>query len=417
LTLEKPATSVGQIKEGFDIEGGSTLTFARRLLAPLTAAILLGAPVGGAAEPYEINTILSLTGNIAFVGSTQMKALKAVEAYVNQNDGIDGRPLSFVVADDGSSPQTAVQLAQGLIARNVPLILGSSSPNACGAIAPLVAQNGPVLYCLANGGLAPPGGYEFLTSMSYDSQLAVAMRYFRERGLHRLATIFSTDAGGQDAERALRVALALPENKSIELVTQQHFSPGDASAAAQMAVIKGANPDCMVAWSTGGTAGTLFRGARDIGLDLPTVTSAGNLTAAFLKQYASILPPQLIFPAVPFYGSDASTDPATKVAVATLTKALAGTDAEPDMLTISAWDPAMLLVDALKKLGTDATAPKLHDYLLKLGGWVGVNGPYDFVANPQRGVGGHNVVMVRWDVQKSKGEAVSDLGGTPLTGK
>jgi branched-chain amino acid transport system substrate-binding protein len=184
-----------------------------------------------------------------------------------------------------------------------------------------------------------------------------------------------------------------------------------------MAVIKGANPDCMVAWSTGGTAGTLFRGARDIGLDLPTVTSAGNLTAAFLKQYASILPPQLIFPAVPFYGSDASTDPATKVAVATLTKALAGTDAEPDMLTISAWDPAMLLVDALKKLGTDATAPKLHDYLLKLGGWVGVNGPYDFVANPQRGVGGHNVVMVRWDVQKSKGEAVSDLGGTPLTGK
>jgi branched-chain amino acid transport system substrate-binding protein len=389
----------------------------RQLAFLIAAALLVATPVARAAEPYEINTILSLTGNIAFVGATQMKSLKAVEAYVNQNGGINGRPVSFVVSDDGSSPQTAVQLAQGLIAKGVPVILGSSSPNACGAIAPLVAQNGPVLYCLANGGLPVTGGFEFLTLMSYDSHLAVAMRYFRERGLHRLATIFSTDAGGQDAERALQAALALPENKSIALVTQQHFSPGDASAAAQMAVIKGANPDALVAWATGGSAGLLFRGTRDIGLDLPTVTSPGNLTGTFLKQYAAVLPPELIFPAVSYYASGAPTDPATKAAVATLTTAIAGAGAEPDMITISAWDPGMLLVDALRKLGPDASAAALHDYLLKLQGWTGVDGPYDFISNPQRGVGGKNVVMVRWDGQQGKGVAVSDFGGTPLGGK
>ncbi len=390
------------------------MKFVRFLTLSLIAASLLAAPSARAAEPYAINTILSLSGYLAFVGGTQLKSLRAIETYVNAHGGIDGRPLSFVVADDGSSPQTAVQLAQGLIAKNVPLILGSSSPNACGAIAPLVQQNGPVLYCLANGGIAPPGGYEFLTLMSYDSQMAVAMRYFRERGLHRLATIFSTDAGGQDAERALKAALALPENKSIEVVTQQHFSPGDASTAAQMAVIKGAEPDFVVAWATGGSAGLLFRGTRDIGLDLPTITSPGNLTGAFLKQYASILPPELIFPAVSYYGSGAPTDAATKEAVATLTTSLTAAGAEPDMLTISAWDPAMLLVDAIKKLGTNVTGPKLRDYLVKLKGWTGVDGPYDFVANPQRGIGGQNVVMVRWDAPKGKAEAVSDYGGKPL---
>jgi len=390
------------------------MKFIRSVALPLIAVSLFAAPSARAADPYEINTILSLSGNLAFVGGTQLKSLKAVEAYVNQHGGINGRPISFAAVDDGSSPQTAVQLAQALIAKNVPLILGSSSPQACGAIAPLVAQNGPVLYCLANGGQAQPGGYEFLTLMSYDSQMAVAMRYFRERGLHRLATIFSTDAGGQDAERALKAALALPENKSIELVTQQHFSPGDASVAAQMAVIKGATPDSMVAWATGGTAGTLFRGARDIGLDVPTVTSPGNLTGAFLKQYAPMLPPELIFPAVSYYGTGAPTDAATKEAVATLTSSLTAAGTEPDMLTISAWDPAMVLVDAIKKLGTDVTGPKLHDYLVKLKGWTGVDGPYDYVANPQRGIGGQNVVMVRWDVAKSKGEAVSEYGGKPL---
>lgn len=390
------------------------MRFLRSLILPLIAVSLFAAPSARAAEPYEINTILSLSGYLAFVGGTQLKSLKAIEAYVNQHGGIDGRPVSFVVGDDGSSPQTALQLAQGLIAKNVPLILGSSSPNACGAIAPLVAQSGPVLYCLANGGIAPAGGYEFLTLMSYDSQMVVALRYFRERGLHRIATIFSTDAGGQDAERALKAALGLPENKSIEVVTQQHFSPGDASVAAQMAVIKGAKPDFIVAWATGGSAGTLFRGAHDLGLDMPTVTSPGNLTGAFLKQYASTLPPELIFPAVSYYGTNAPTDAATKEAVATMTTSLAAAGAEPDMLTISAWDPAMVLVDAIKKLGTDVTGPKLHDYLVHLKGWTGVDGPYDYVANPQRGIGGQNVVMVRWDVANGKAEAVSEYGGKPL---
>ena len=74
----------------------------------------------------------------------------------------------------------------------------------------------------------------------------------------------------------------------------------------------------------------------------------------------------------------------------------------------------MVLVDAIKKLGTDVTGPKLHDYLVKLKGWTGVDGPYDYVANPQRGIGGQNVVMVRWNVTKGKGEAVSDYGGKPL---
>ena len=372
------------------------------------------APAARAADRYEIHTILSLTGYLAFVGSTQMQALKALETQVNAAGGIQGHPLAFVVADDQSSPQTAVQLAQGLISERVPIILGSSSPNACGAIAPLLGNDGPVLYCLANGGLAVPGSYEFFTSLSYESQLSVTVKYFRDSGAHRLASIFTTDAGGQGAEKAMQAALALPENKSVELIEQQHFVPGDASTSAQMAVIKGAKPDALIGWATGGSAGTLFRSMRDLGIDLPTVTSGGNLSNAFLKQYLSLLPPHLIFPAVPYYAEGAPTDPKTQAALAALHDALAATGAEADMISISAWDPALLLVTALRELGPDTSAAKLHDYFVKLKGWVGVNGAYDFVAVPQRGLGDSNVVMVRWDTEHGKGVAVSDFGGAPL---
>lgn len=391
---------------------------ARWLLAPfVAAAFLLGPAAAWAADPYEINAILSLTGNIAFVGSTQQQALKALEAYVNRTGGIGGRPVSFKIVDDQSSAQTAVQLAQELIAKNVPIILGSSGPASCAAIAPLVAQNGPVLYCLANGGNPVPGGYEFFTLMSYESQIAVTVRYFRQRGLTRLAYVFSSDAGGQGAEKALLGALDRAENKSVEIVERQHFAPGDVTAAAQMSRIKGANADALVAWATGPPAGMLFRSARDAGLDLPTVTSPGNLTAAFFKQYAALLPSELIFPAVPYYASGAPTDASTKAALADLTAALAATGAKPDMIGISAWDPGMLIVDALRKLGADASAASLRNYLSTLQGWVGADGPYDFRAAPQRGVGENNVVMVRWDGARGTSVAVSNLGGAPLVGR
>ena len=241
-----------------------------------------------AAEPYEINTILSLTGNIAFVGSTQLQSLKALEAH-GQCERRHPRPAGLFrrLRRSVERRKPPCSSRKDLIAKNVPIILGSSGPNACGAIAPLVAANGPVLYCLANGGDPVIGRLRILDLMSYDSQLAVAVRYFRERGWQRIATIFATDAGGQGVrEGAARRARPAREQIAAGRVAQ-HFAPGDASVAAQMAVIKGANPDALVAWATGGAAGTLFRGAQDIGLDLPTVTSPGNLTGAFLKQYAA----------------------------------------------------------------------------------------------------------------------------------
>jgi branched-chain amino acid transport system substrate-binding protein len=138
------------------------------------------------------------------------------------------------------------------------------------------------------------------------------------------------------------------------------------------------------------------------------------MSANFFKQFGPVLPANLYFAAVPYYAGDAVNTAATNAAIATLTTSLAAQNAKPDMIQISAWDPAMVVVDALRKLGPNATAAQLHTYLNGLRGWTGVNGSYDYRTNPQRGVGESNVVMVRWDQQQNKGIAVSKLGGAPL---
>jgi len=65
----------------------------RRLLVTLVAAALLAgpfAPPAHAAEPYEINAILSLTGPFAFLGTSEAASLRTLEPLVNKAGGING---------------------------------------------------------------------------------------------------------------------------------------------------------------------------------------------------------------------------------------------------------------------------------------------------------------------------------------
>ena len=94
--------------------------------------------------------------------------------------------------------------------------------------------------------------------------------------------------------------------------------------------------------------------------------------------------------------------------------ALQATGVRPDTGYVVAWDPAVLVVEAYRKLGVNATAPQIREYLANLRGWTGILGTYDFRAIPQRGVGVNNTVVMRWDTPKDSFLAVSKLGGEPV---
>src|SRR5215471_17318059 len=149
-----------------------------------------------AAEPYEINAILPLSGGGSFLGKAEQKSLELAAALANRSGGINGRPLQFVFHDDQSSPQTAVQLATQIIATHPPLIVGPSLVAMCNATAPLM-RNGPVQYCLSPGIHPSAGSYTFTASVSTFDLANALIRYFRLKGWTRLALMTSTDASGQ----------------------------------------------------------------------------------------------------------------------------------------------------------------------------------------------------------------------------
>jgi branched-chain amino acid transport system substrate-binding protein len=383
----------------------------------LAFAIVLAGGRAEAADPFEIHAIMPLTGGGAFLGLGEQQALQLVEKTVNAGGGINGAPLRFVFHDDQSSPQVAVQLTNEVMASRPAVMLGSSLVAMCSAIGPLVQANGPVEYCFSPGIHPAKGSYSFTSSVSTLDLANAVIRYFRLKGWTKLALMFSTDASGQDAERGIKSVLDLPENKGMSVVETAHFATSDVNVAAQLANVKAANPQAFIAWSTGAPIATIFRGMIQAGLDVPTATTDGNMTRAQMGQYESFLPKQIYFPAAEWVVANDPKFP-MDTAVAEKQRAFYGAfkaaGADPDIASELAWDPAMILVDALKQLGANATASQIRDHLVALKGYAGVNGIYDFEKEPQRGLSVANAVVTRWNRETKNWQVVSKATGVPL---
>jgi branched-chain amino acid transport system substrate-binding protein len=384
------------------------------LALALAAAAIGGAATAEAADTYTLNAMVSLTGPAAFLGKGEQQALTLAEKVVNDSGGIKGAKLAIAFHDDQTNPQVAVQIANDLIAQKPAVILGSTLVATCRAIAPLM-KDGPVDYCLSPGIHPDAGSYVFTASVSTLDLANAMVRYFRLRGWHRIALMFSTDASGQDAEHGLKSVLALPENKDMQLVATAHFNITDLSVAAQLEDVKAHDPQCFIAWSTGTPIGTIFRGMIQAGLDVPTGTTDGNMTYAQMTQYADFLPKQLYIAAAQW----AVNDPALlKPAVAAKSKefygAFAAAGLKPDIASELGWEPGMILVHALRTLGPQATAPQIRGFLQKLTNFGGVNGVYDFVKEPQRGLNVSDTVVTRWNPQAKTWQVMSKATGVPL---
>jgi branched-chain amino acid transport system substrate-binding protein len=364
-----------------------------------------------AAEPFEINAILSLTGSAAFLGKAQEISLGIIEQQTNKSGGIEGRPIKFVIFDDQSNPQVGVQLMNGVIAKQASAVIGASIVAICNAMVPLAA-NGPLVYCLSPALHPPDGSFAFSSEPSTTDLFITSGTYFRKRGLRKIALITSSDATGQDAERGIDATFNA--QSGIQVVDREHFNVTDISVAAQMTHIKASGAQAIIAWSTGTPIATILRGIRDAGIDLPVEVSNGNLTYAQMHAYADFMPKELLFAAMPAIAPDELPNGPVKRKAMDYINAFKPIGMRPDTGNLAAWDPAILVVEAYKKVGLNATASQLKDYIAGQRGWVGIDGQYDFRAIPQRGVGASSVIMVRWDAAKDAWIGVSKFGGEPL---
>lgn len=362
--------------------------------------------------PYQINVIMPLTGFGAFIGQTSQRTLRIVEGIVNKEGGIKGRPIQFVFYDDQTNPQLSVQLTNQILAKKPPFMMGSMLSAMCRAMLPLF-NNGPELFCLTPAIYPEPGSWVLSSNISTKDLLRGTVRYLRERGWKRIARLTTTDASGQDSDRDVAEALQLPENAGVTIVADEHFNPPDVSVAAQVARIKAANPQALIIWAPGTPFATALRSIRDAGLqDLPMATTSANMVYSQIKQYGDLMPKAMYFQAVGYSADEARTAAGYKK-VQVYETAMKANNIYTDFQSGISWDPAMIMVDALRALGTDATAEQFKNYLNNLHDYAGISGIYDFRKNPH-GISIDDMIMMRWDTTKQEWLKASKFGAYPL---
>jgi branched-chain amino acid transport system substrate-binding protein len=380
-----------------------------------TLAFLAGAVMPArSAEPYDVNVVISLTGPGAFLGQAGAKTISAIEQLVNKSGGIKGRPVHFVFADDQTAPATAVQLTNAIIAKGAPIVLGSAVGATCSAMTPLF-KTGPVQYCFSPVIHPVAPSYVFSAGASTRDLSLAGIRWAHLHGIHKVALLSSTDSTGQDGETVNKENLARPEFAGMQIVANEHFNAGDININAQLSRIKASGAELLYAQTVGTPFGTVLKDAFDTGLDMPILTNSGNINFTQMTQYAAFLPKDVYFTGLRYLEhASASPGPVRDAQLQFIAAMKAVGVAQPDFSHVFAWDATMITVNALRHLGTNATAAQIREYIASLHGYAGINGIMDFSDGQQRGLTESAALVVRWDTKKHDFVPASRPGGYML---
>jgi len=394
---------------------GQSMQYRRFSMAALVIALMTAGSMSGSAQtsatPYDVNAILPLTGAFAFFGQASMKTMSLVADQVNATGGIHGRPVHMVFLDDQSSPQLSVQFANGLIAKKTPVVLGPAVTATCAAVAPLVAAAGPLMFCISP--YINTGSYVYVTAGTALDNAIVVLRYYKEKGYKRFAMLNSTDASGAALDAAFDQAFALPQFASLNLVAHEHFAPADQSVAAQMAVVKAAQPQVLISWTVGSPFSTVIRGLHDSGLDVPLVANGANMTIAQISQLASIAPKELDFLTIPAAVQGSAVEPRIAKVERDFDTLFAKAGLKPDGGYANGYDMTILVMNALRKVPPDPSAAQMQAFFSHLHDFPGANAVYDFRFS-QRGSGQNGFELARFDASRNDFVPISKPGGSPL---
>lgn len=133
---------------------------AVHVVAALVATAVLSVSGGvQAAEPVRIGLVSAIR---TILGSQGISAAEVAREMINAEGGVNGRPLEFVVYDDGNSPVEAVGAVQRLIDEdNIKIIVGPYASTQALAVLPIASAEGALL-------LLPASKHPKVTQTGYD---------------------------------------------------------------------------------------------------------------------------------------------------------------------------------------------------------------------------------------------------------
>lgn len=185
------------------------------------------------------------TGRFAAYGPQAAGTGLALEEINNGQLG-DTR-VRFLVEDDRSTPEGAVDAFNNLIEAGVSVIIGPGTSNQAAATFPIAEQNGVVAFSPTSevSGLSALGNYIFRAALTTDVKIPVGVKLTQEKlGYQKVATILhdDNDPYSKNSDEVLKQALA---TIGVAVLTSETIQTGETDLSAQLSRISDAAPDAV----------------------------------------------------------------------------------------------------------------------------------------------------------------------------
>ena len=360
-------------------------------LIALVVASVVGVPWPSMAQqPIRVGASIAITGRDAIQGGYVREGYLLCQKHVNEKGGVLGRPIEFLIRDDGSDPKTAVGLYEKLITEDtVNAVMGPYGSPITDAVADVTERHRKLMIAPAAATTSIwEKGRRYLVMMlspleaSAEGTIDLAAR-------HGLKTIGLIGALARPA--IIKGALELARKQGLEVVVHETFPAGTTDFSTMLTKVKAAKPDVLVVGAPPADAIAITRQVRELDVN---VTMYGATPGGAFPDYYKGLGNMAEFVYAGSYWEPSLPYPGNQEFVAAYQQEFTRA---PSFLSAASYAGCQLFVDAVKR-AESLDSDKLREALLKVKTQT-VFG--DFAVDDRGFQVAHKAVTIQWQDGKS----------------
>ncbi len=339
------------------------------------AAFLVFSPAVKAADTIKIGLMAPLTGPAAADGQSAKQSCEMLVADVNAKGGINGKKIELITYDDQFDAKQAITVAHKMIEGDKVVAAVSGSYSFTTRAAAQVFQEDKVPFSVGyalHPAVTSGGPYVFrVTVLGHVQGRAGAYAAVRMMKKKSVSMLVQDNDFGQSLAKGFR---EYAEKNGMKILSEDKFKMGEKEFSPVLAKIKDLKPELIYNTAYPQDGALIIKQAADLGINTQQMGSEGlDSTKGFIDVAGKSADGLVI---------TTNLDRDSKVAVTKnyLEEYKKKYGFAPDMTGASTYDALLILIDAIKKAGTNND--KIVEALRSMKGWQGVTGKIkEFTAN------------------------------------
>jgi branched-chain amino acid transport system substrate-binding protein len=359
-------------------------------LLGLLSAIGVSWP-SSAQQPIRIGASIAVTGRDNVQGGYVREGYLLCQKQVNEKGGVLGRPIEFLIRDDGSEPKTAVGLYEKLIVEDkVDAVMGPYGSASTSAVADVTEKHRKLMIAPAAGTTSiweKGRRYLIMVLSPLEGATEGTIDLAARNGLKTIALI---NVDTLPAKAVANGAIELAKKKGLQVVLHETYPPGTTDFSAILKKVKEAKPDLLVVNYVPAEVIAMTRQMKELDVNVKMLSATPG--GSFLD-YQKALTKMAEFVYAGSYWDPSLPYPGNLEFVAAYQKEF---NHAPAFLSPASYSGCQLFVEALRRVGS-LDSDKLREELLKLKTKTAFG---DFAVDDRGFQVGHKAITIQWQGEK-----------------